>query len=130
MFVYCGVAKVLWHGTDSLHYTNESKEHELRALDQARFTTDGIHFDSLEGQAWMNRLFQEQSDELEVKQFDTGALRTEKATFVQAISTSVHSTLETRSGSVLADAVPQVIQSSREQETRSGVLDRSYGGRA
>ena len=26
-------------------------EHELRAMDQARLTTDGIHFDSIEGQA-------------------------------------------------------------------------------
>ena len=26
-------------------------EHELRALDQARFKTDGIHFDTIEGQA-------------------------------------------------------------------------------
>ena len=30
-------------------------EHELRAMDQARLTTDGIHFDSIEGQAWLNR---------------------------------------------------------------------------
>ena len=29
-------------------------EHELRAMDQARLTKDGIHFDSLEGQAWLN----------------------------------------------------------------------------
>ena len=34
-------------------------EHELRAMDQARLTTDGIHFDSIEGQAWLNRVFQE-----------------------------------------------------------------------
>ena len=26
-------------------------EHELRAMDQARLTNDGIHFDSIEGQA-------------------------------------------------------------------------------
>ena len=26
-------------------------EHELRAMDQARLTIDGIHFDSIEGQA-------------------------------------------------------------------------------
>ena len=32
-------------------------KHELRTLDQARFTTDGIYFDSLEGQAWMKRFF-------------------------------------------------------------------------
>ena len=29
-------------------------EHELRAMDQAGLTTDGIHFDSIEGQAWLN----------------------------------------------------------------------------
>ena len=29
-------------------------EHELRAMDQARLTTDGIHFYSIEGQAWLN----------------------------------------------------------------------------
>ena len=34
-------------------------EHELRAMDQARLNTDGIHFDSVEGQAWMNRVFQQ-----------------------------------------------------------------------
>ena len=33
-------------------------EYELRALDRAKFTTDGIHFDSIEGQSWMNRVFQ------------------------------------------------------------------------
>ena len=37
-------------------------EHELRAMDQARLTTDGIQFDSIEGQAWMNRVFKEQLD--------------------------------------------------------------------
>ena len=41
-------------------------EHELRAMDQARMTTDGIHFDSIEGQAWLNTVFQERLDELEV----------------------------------------------------------------
>ena len=34
-------------------------EHELRAMDQARLTTEGIHFDSIEGQVWLNRVFQE-----------------------------------------------------------------------
>ena len=53
-------------------------EHELRALDQARFTTDGNHFDNIEGQAWMNRVFQERLDELEVEIFDTGVLRREE----------------------------------------------------
>ena len=42
-------------------------EHELRAMDQARLATDGIHFHSIEGQAWLNRVFQEQLDELEVE---------------------------------------------------------------
>ena len=42
-------------------------EHELRAMDQARLTSDGIHFDSIEGQAWLNRFFQERLDELEVE---------------------------------------------------------------
>ena len=32
-------------------------EHELRAMDQARLTTDGIQFDNIEGQAWLNRVF-------------------------------------------------------------------------
>ena len=32
-------------------------EHELRAMDQARLTTDGIHYDSIEGQAWLIRVF-------------------------------------------------------------------------
>ena len=41
-------------------------EHELRAMDQARLTTDGIYFDSVEGQAWLNRVFQEPLDEVEV----------------------------------------------------------------
>ena len=42
-------------------------EHELRAMDQARLTTDGIHFDSIEGQAWLNKVFQERLDELEAE---------------------------------------------------------------
>ena len=49
-------------------------EHKLRAMHQARPTTDRIHFDSIEGQAWMNRVFQEQLDEMEVELFDTGVL--------------------------------------------------------
>ena len=55
-------------------------EHELRAMDQARFTTDGVHFDSIKGQAWMYRVFQERLDELEVELFDTGVLRREETT--------------------------------------------------
>ena len=60
-------------------------EHELRALDQARFTTDGLHSGSIERQAWMNRTFQENLDEVEVELFDNGALRTEEATNAAAI---------------------------------------------
>ena len=55
-------------------------EHELRAMDQARLTTDGIHFDIIEGQAWMNRVFQERLDEMEVELFDTGVLKKEETT--------------------------------------------------
>ena len=39
-------------------------EHELRGMDQARLTTDGIHFDSIEGHPWLNRVFQERLDEM------------------------------------------------------------------
>ena len=50
-------------------------EHELRAMDQARLTTDGIHFDSIEGQAWLNRVFQDRLDELQAELFDTCSSR-------------------------------------------------------
>ena len=53
-------------------------EHELRAMDQARLTTDCIHFDSIEGQAWLNRVFQERLDEMEVELFDTRVLKRKK----------------------------------------------------
>ena len=49
-------------------------------MDQARLTTDGIHFDSIEGKAWMNRVFQERLDEMEVELFDTGVLKKEETT--------------------------------------------------
>ena len=97
-------------------------EHELRAMYQARFTTDGMNFDSIEGKDWVNRVFQERLDELEVELFDTGVLRVEEATNEPAISNFVPSNLETRLGSV--SAVPQVPQSSNEQKQRSDVLDR------
>ena len=64
-------------------------EHELRAMDQARLTTDGIHFDSLEEQAWLNRIFRERLDEMEVELFDTGVLKKEETTNEPAISTFV-----------------------------------------
>ena len=64
-------------------------EQELRAMDQARLTTDGIHFDSIESQAWMNRVFEERLDELEVELFDTGVLKKEETTNEPALSTFV-----------------------------------------
>ena len=42
-------------------------EQEMEALDQATFTTDGIYFDNIEGQVWMNRVFQQRLDELEAQ---------------------------------------------------------------
>ena len=60
-------------------------EQELRAMDQARLTTDGIHFDSIEGQAWLNRVFQERLDEMEVELFDTGVLKKEETANETAI---------------------------------------------
>ena len=62
-------------------------EHELRAMDQARLTTDGIHFDSIEEQAWLNRVFQERLDELEAELFDTGVLK-EEGTVGDAVITT------------------------------------------
>ena len=73
-------------------------EHELRAMDQARFTTDGVHFDSVERQGRMNRVIQEQLDELEVEFFDTRVLKREETTNEPAISTFVPPNLETRRG--------------------------------
>ena len=46
----------------------------LREMDQARLTTDGNHFDNIRGQGWLNRVFQERLDGLEVELFDTGVL--------------------------------------------------------
>ena len=62
-------------------------EHELRAMDQARLTTDGIHFDSIEGHAWLNRVFQERLDEMEVELLDTEMLKKEETANERAIST-------------------------------------------
>ena len=77
-------------------------EHELRAMDQARLTTDGIHFDNIEGKAWLNRVFQERLDELEVELFDTGVLKEEGALNEPLITTFVPPSLETRLGTVPA----------------------------
>ena len=64
-------------------------EYELRAMDQARLTTDGIHFDNIEGHAWLNRVFQERLDKMEVELFDTGVLKKEETMNEPAISTFV-----------------------------------------
>ena len=82
--------------------SREDIEHELRAMDQARLTTDGIHFDSIEGQAWLNRVFQERLDELAAELFDTGVLK-EEGTASDAVNTTfVPPSLEKRLGTVPA----------------------------
>ena len=98
-------------------------EHELRAMDQARLTTDGIHFDSIEGQAWLNRVFQERLDELEAEFFDTGVLKEEGIVSDAVITTFVPPSLETRLGT--APAVTNYRQqSSSEPGQRTDVQDR------
>ena len=98
-------------------------EHELRAMDQARLTTDGIHFDNIEGQAWLNRVFKERLDELEVELFDTGVLKEEGALNEPVITTFVPPSLETRLGTVPA-VTNYRQQSSSEPGQRTGVQDR------
>ena len=98
-------------------------EHELRAMDQARLTTDGIHFDSIEGQAWLNRVFQERLDELEAELFDTGVLKEEGMVSDAVITTFVPPSLETRLGTVPA-VTNYRQQSSSEPGQRTDVQDR------
>ena len=98
-------------------------QHELRAMDQARLTTDGIHFDCIEGQAWLSRVFQEQLDEMEVELFDTGVLKKEETSNKPAISTFVPPNLETRLGTVPAVTTYRP-QSSSEPGQRTDVQDR------
>ena len=98
-------------------------EHELRAMDQARLTTDGIHFDSIEGQAWLNRVFQERLDELEAELFDTGVLKEEGTASDVVITTFVPPSLETRLGTVPA-VTNYRQQSSSEPGQRTDVQDR------
>ena len=98
-------------------------EHELRAMEQARLTTDGVHFDSIEGQAWLNRVFQERLDELEVELLDTGVLKEEGALNEPVITTFVPPSLKTRLGTV--PAVTNYRQhSSSEPGQRTDVQDR------
>ena len=97
-------------------------ELELRAMDQARLTTDGIHFDRIEGQAWLNRVFQERVDESEAKLFDTGVLKEEGTSNDTVITTFVPPSLETR-----LRTVPAVTnyrqQSSSEPGKKTDVQD-------
>ena len=97
-------------------------EHELRAMDQARLTTDRIYFDSIEGQTWMNRVFRERLGEMEVELFDTGVLKKEETTNEPALSTFVPPNLETCLGAVPALAYRP--QSSSEPGQRTDVQDR------
>ena len=64
-------------------------EHELRAMDQASLTTDETHLNSIEGHFWMNRVFQERLDEMEVELFDTGVLKKAETMNEPALSTFV-----------------------------------------
>ena len=98
-------------------------EHELRAMDQAKLTTDGIHFDSIEGQAWLNRVFQERLDELEAELFDTGVLKEEGTVSDAVITTFVPPSLETRLGTVPA-VTNYKQQSSSEPGQRTDVQNR------
>ena len=98
-------------------------ENDVRAMDQARLTTDGIHFDSIEGQAWLNRVFQERLDELVVELFDTGVLREEGASSETVITTFVPRNLEIRLGTVPA-VTNYRQQSSSEPGQRTDVQDR------
>ena len=98
-------------------------EHELRAMDQARLTTDGIHFDSIEGQASLNRAFQERLDELEAELFDIGVLKEEGTSNDAMVTTFVPPSLETRLGTVPA-VTNYRQQSSSEPGQRTDVQDR------
>ena len=98
-------------------------EHELRAMDQARLTTDGIHFDSIEGQAWLNGVFRGRFDELEVELFDTGVLKEEETSNEPVITAFVPPNLETRLSTVPA-VTKYRQQSSSKPGQRTDVQDR------
>ena len=95
-------------------------EHELRAMDQAKLTTDGIHFDSSEGQAGLNRVFQERLDERKVELFDTGVLKKEETANEPANSTFMPPNFETRLGWVPAVTTYRP-QSSSEPRQKTDV---------
>ena len=101
-------------------------EHELRAMDQARLTTDGIHFDSIEGQAWLNRVFQERLDELEAELFDTGVLKEEGTASDAVITTFVPPSQNTLGdGPGRHELQTTELQRIRSKDRRTGSLGRS-----
>ena len=92
-------------------------------MDEARLTTDGIHFDSIEGHVWLNRVFQERLDEMEVEFFDRGVLKKEETSNKPAVSTFVPPNLETLLGTVPAVTTYRP-QSSSQPGQRTDVQDR------
>ena len=100
-------------------------EHELRAMDQTRLTTDGINFDSIEGQAWMNRVFQERLDEMEVELFDTGVLQKEQTTNEPALSTFVPQPRNTSVSGPSRDLQAANFQRARSKKGCTGPIGRS-----
>ena len=87
---------------------------------------NALHFDSIEGQAWLNRVFQERLDELEAELFDTGVLKEEGKSNDAVITTFVPPSLETRLGTVPA-VTNYRQQSSSEPGQRTDVQDRLGG---
>ena len=82
-----------------------------------------MDIDSIEGQAWLNRVFQERLDELEAELFDTGVLKEEGTVSDAVITTFVPPSLETRLGTVPA-VTNYRQQSSSEPGRRTDVQDR------
>ena len=99
-------------------------EHELRAMDQARLTTDGIHFDSIEGTGLVeSSLPRTVGMSWKHELFDTGVLKEEGTVSDTVITTFVPPNLETRLGTVPA-VTNYRQQSSSEPGRRTDVQDR------
>ena len=101
-------------------------EHELRAIEQARLTTDGIHFDSIEGQAWLNQVFQERLDEIKVALFDTGVLKKEETTNEPAISALAPLDLETHLARAKDRSTGLIGRSANKKNHSSRTKIRTY----